>query len=547
MNSYLLILSKSTLCLSLLYLAFSVLMRKETFFKLNRMVLLLMVLSSALIPFIHSPQLIQPFRQVKLETVFQRHTILEEPIQKNDFTSAIQLPAPAFETVKPVNWTAKNILLFIYLSGVLVSILLLLYSIVSILLLFRKARKTNHKGFHLMIVTDDIPAFSFGPYILISQHDYDSNSEAIITHELSHIRLCHFYDLMLMELAKIIFWFNPLVYRIVSDLKEIHEFQADDYTLTSGIDATKYQLLIIQKCVGHQKFALANSFNYCRIKNRITMMNKQKTSKAWRWKVATFLPLLALLLMAFGKSGEIIPIEIAPSAIESPSILGTWKLVSYNYSGDDELQPVAMQNVRIKLITETHFSWNQYMGTDKTVINSAGGSYVLSGDSYTENIEYGGQGMAGYIGKVQKFKVKIENDKMELSGELSSGLKIKEVWEKYKPSDQTTMIPPPPPPLNKDKHMIWLENDGSVRYNNVQTTFDGLTEKIKSGLNENPQSQFNIYIEEGKIDEQIDKIKEILKANGNPKVQFWSFYVEKGTDSKGQLSSKVYSKTMDVK
>ena len=109
------------------------------------------------------------------------------------------------------------------------------------------------------------------------------------------------------------------------------------------------------------------------------------------------------------------------------------------------------------------------------------------------------------------------------------------------------MIPPPPPPLNKDKHMIWLENDGSVRYNNVQTTFDGLTEKIKSGLNENPQSQFNIYIEEGKIDEQIDKIKEILKANGNPKVQFWSFYVEKGTDSKGQLSSKVYSKTMDVK
>ena len=309
MNSYLLILSKSTLCLSLLYLAFSVLMRKETFFKLNRMVLLLMVLSSALIPFIHSPQLIQPFRQVKLETVFQRHTILEEPIQKNDFTAAIQLPAPAFETVKPVNWTAKNILLFIYLSGVLVSILLLLYSIVSILLLFRKARKTNHKGFHLMIVTDDIPAFSFGPYILISQHDYDSNSEAIITHELSHIRLCHFYDLMLMELAKIIFWFNPLVYRMVSDLKEIHEFQADDYTLTSGIDATKYQLLIIQKCVGHQKFALANSFNYCQIKNRITMMNKQKTSKVWRWKVATFLPLLALLLMAFGKTGENVPTD----------------------------------------------------------------------------------------------------------------------------------------------------------------------------------------------------------------------------------------------
>ncbi|WP_430974216.1 M56 family metallopeptidase [Sunxiuqinia rutila] len=160
-----------------------------------------------------------------------------------------------------------------------------------------------------MIIADDIPAFSFGRYILISQYDYETNSEAIITHERSHISLGHFYDLMLMELAKIIFWFNPLIYRLARDLKEIHEFQADHNTLHSGIDATQYQLLIIQKCVGHQKFALANSFNHCQIKNRITMMNKQKTSKAWRWKVATFLPLLALLLMAFGRTGENAPPE----------------------------------------------------------------------------------------------------------------------------------------------------------------------------------------------------------------------------------------------
>ena len=36
------------------------------------------------------------------------------------------------------------------------------------------------------------------------------------------------------------------------------------------------------------------------------MMNKSKTGKAWCWKVATFLPLLALLLMAFGKRSEIV-------------------------------------------------------------------------------------------------------------------------------------------------------------------------------------------------------------------------------------------------
>jgi len=33
------------------------------------------------------------------------------------------------------------------------------------------------------------------------------------------------------------------------------------------------------------------------------MMNKPKSKKAWRWKAAAFLPLLALLLIAFGRPG----------------------------------------------------------------------------------------------------------------------------------------------------------------------------------------------------------------------------------------------------
>jgi len=105
------------------------------------------------------------------------------------------------------------------------------------------------------------------------------------------------------------------------DLKDIHEFQADEHTLNSGVDSTKYQLLIIQKFVGHQSFALANSFNHCQIKKRITMMNKSKTSKAWCWKVATFLPLLALLLMAFGKRDEIvIPAANLPVQVIAPAV-----------------------------------------------------------------------------------------------------------------------------------------------------------------------------------------------------------------------------------
>jgi beta-lactamase regulating signal transducer with metallopeptidase domain len=286
------------------------------------MTLIFIVLVSVLIPFIYLPQPIHPVLPVRFDPIFKSNTIIEEPKPTNNIPEAIFSSVSSSENIHLIVISTKSIVIFVYLAGVFISLLLLVYSIISVLLIFRKSRKTDLNGIRLMIFNGDIPAFSFSRRILISQHDYDNNLEAILTHELSHIRQGHFYDLMLMELIKTIYWFNPLVYRMDSDLKEIHEFQADENTLNSGIDATKYQLLIIQKCVGHQQFALANSFNHCQIKNRIIMMNKSKTSKAWCWKVATFLPLLALLLMAFGKGGEIVPEKrILPEKIIAPSVI----------------------------------------------------------------------------------------------------------------------------------------------------------------------------------------------------------------------------------
>ena len=190
-------------------------MRKETFFRLSRMALLFIVFVSAIIPFIYLPQPIHPIVSIKLDPIFQRNIIIEEPVQMNEIPVAIHSSVPASDTIQPIVFSTKTIVLFVYLAGVFISLLLFVYSIISVLLLFRKSRKTDLNGICLMILNGEIP--------------------------------------------------------------------------------------------GHQKFALANSFNYCQIKKRITMMNKSKTNKAWCWKVATFLPLLALLLMAFGKMGENVP------------------------------------------------------------------------------------------------------------------------------------------------------------------------------------------------------------------------------------------------
>jgi len=307
MNTFLIYILESTICISVFYLLFRLLMRKETSFAVNRATLLTIVVASVIVPLVQLPQLMQTPVHVELIPEFSENKIQIQnlPVAENATISEVQ-PFVTESTPATSEFTIslETLLRYFYMTGVLVALLLFIRNIILIFLLSRKAIVRQMDGYRLLIVDREVPSFAFGRSVVISQTDYDLHGLAILAHEQAHIRQNHFYDLMLLELVRTIHWFNPAVYALIGDMKEIHEFQADDQTLHSGIDAKQYQLLIIQKGVGPRRFALANSFNHCQIKKRITMMNKSKTSKAWCWKVATFLPLLALLLMAFGNRSE---------------------------------------------------------------------------------------------------------------------------------------------------------------------------------------------------------------------------------------------------
>lgn len=291
-------------------------MWKQTFFHLNRLILLSIVGFSTIIPLVHLPQAIQPDISFQLVPVPNKievyNTDLQEDVELTRKDGAGQ-PMKTTSRYFAIPW--PQLLQLIYLSGLIVALLASLTGFLKILILFHKEQVISKDGFRLLIAKDDIPAFSLGRYMFISRSDFETSGETILIHEQAHIRNGHFYDLIILEFVKIFYWFNPVIYWLIRDLKAVHEFQADDSTLNNGIDATLYQLLIIEKCVGHQKFALANSFNHCQIKNRIGMMNRQKSNNAWRWKAAAFLPILALLLMAFGRT------EKVPNALDQDSTI----------------------------------------------------------------------------------------------------------------------------------------------------------------------------------------------------------------------------------
>lgn len=311
MSSLLIYILKSTICLSLLYLLYRTMMRKETSFTINRIILLSIVFFSTIIPLLTLPAGMQLPLSKKISPVLDKIANGPQPFQIQQPDESINTPLTRKSTPAELkanrNFSIQELVQYTYVIGLSISLLLLFVGLISILTIFRKAKWIKMEGYKVLLVDRDISAFSFSRYVILSKTDYEEHKITLLVHEQAHIKLFHFYDLALLGLAKIVHWFNPFIYLLINDLKEIHEFQADVYTLTKGIDATQYQLLIIKKGVGSQRFALANSFNYCQIKKRIAMINNQKTRKAWNWKVATFLPLLALLLMAFGRQVENVP------------------------------------------------------------------------------------------------------------------------------------------------------------------------------------------------------------------------------------------------
>ncbi len=280
------------MCLAFFYLLYKILLSNDTNYQSRRIVLLLSVVLSILIPFVST---LLPAIEIATIPIIKVRDFIETPLSIN--TPMANAPIEGkIETVKQIDMNWKQ------LSYCLVVITLLfrwLIAYASVQKLLQKARILPFKHFLLAIIKESIPPFSFSKYIILSKDDYEQNKTPILLHEEEHLRQHHTLDVFFLDLLCTIQWFNPFVWLLKRELKLVHEHQADLAVLNKGIDATQYQLLILKKAVGRRRFALASNFTQCSISKRIKMM---KNKKQRRWGIAKsllFLPMGFLLLQAF--------------------------------------------------------------------------------------------------------------------------------------------------------------------------------------------------------------------------------------------------------
>lgn len=277
MNALLLYLLKATVLLSVFLAFFLLVMRRSEHFRFNRFTLLGGSAVCLLLPLLR-------FR-VNLPTLYSAW--LEPAVATGRADGAADVSATASGLT--LSWQA--VILLLYLLGALVTLGFYLYSYGRMFRLLRHTPAERRDGIALHLVSYETPSFSWMRHIVMNRGDLERHP-AILMHELAHVRCGHSRDLLLSSALTVLQWFNPLVWIGRSELKLLHEYEADNFVLNQGIDATQYQLLLVKKAVGEKRFLLANGFNHAQLKNRITMM--QNTSRA-AWKKLSALLILPLL------------------------------------------------------------------------------------------------------------------------------------------------------------------------------------------------------------------------------------------------------------
>ena len=193
-----------------------------------------------------------------------------------------------------------------------------------------------------MTVAGRVAPYSWMRNIVISEQDYNESGREIVLHETGHIRNGHSWDILLLTLVQMLQWWNPLAYMLGVSLRDLHEYEADDYVLRRGVSARAYQILLIKKAVGYGSYTFANNFNHSLTKKRITMMRRSKSNPWMRSKALYVIPVAALALSAFATPEIVSPAE---GVLSEPESKGMEDYLTGQAGGEENQQNAATMEV----------------------------------------------------------------------------------------------------------------------------------------------------------------------------------------------------------
>ena len=318
MFEFLVYLAQSAVCLATLYLIYKVAMSYETLHYFNRVLLLGSVVMSALLPLCHV-RIVKEYDPAPTVAAIEIDDMVVAEVAELgvDYVTLF-----------------KDLAVMLFFVGVAFMLARMVVGIYSVWRLIHSGPVSVIEEDVTLTVVDNLSSpFSWFGHIVASKSDVEQFRDMIITHEMAHIRLRHSLDVLAVDLALCLWWFNPALWLLRRELQSLHEYQADEAVLNRGIDAKTYQMLLIKRAVGARLHSIANCLNHSNLKNRITMMCKNQSSRWAATKALLVVPMVAVALSAFATT-EYVPREVQDKVTEN----------SVNLQDEENPKPIVVVN-----------------------------------------------------------------------------------------------------------------------------------------------------------------------------------------------------------
>jgi hypothetical protein len=268
------------------------LIKNEPFFKVNRLYLLLSLAASFVLPFLELNWFQFNFGQ---ETYEKINAIYLPEIQIG-LNSTTTPTSETFQQNTSIGYV--SVLENLYYLGFSTAFGLLYFKIKTVLHSIQENSSVAKNGYKLIYLQESKEAFSFFNFIFIGNEISEDEQTTVLAHELEHVRLKHSYDNSFLALLQVFMWFNPLFYFYRKELQLLHEYQADA-KVCKEYSPKKYAWQLLNTAFETKNMSLMSSFyNKSFIKNRITMLQKRKSTKS----VIRYAIITPILLLCIGFS-----------------------------------------------------------------------------------------------------------------------------------------------------------------------------------------------------------------------------------------------------
>ena len=280
---------KVNIALAILYIAYRLLFREDTFFRLRRGALVSIYLIAFLSPLPDlSGWLSEQDNVSNLVGMYSELLPKETPLAAD--------PAADSFLWEELGW---HVLQVVWLVGIALLLFRCLAELLTLVRLHHRCRKVTRNGIPVCLLPHEEEPYSFFRWIFIPQTSgSETGIDDILVHEATHARQWHSLDILLGEAVCILCWFNPFAWGLKREISINHEYLADEEVVRAGFNKKAYQYHLIG--VKHPQLAIANLYNHFSVlplKRRIKMLNKRRTRSVGKVKYLALLPLAAGLLL----------------------------------------------------------------------------------------------------------------------------------------------------------------------------------------------------------------------------------------------------------